>query len=114
MIQIYWIGPRYNPVMLIALTFFWEGLTNTFQFLCRMFTPTLFDVTTITGLNPLGETFTPIIETDHEFAIERFSFKNFIIEHHNKKSEEASDQEDIAFLTLWLSYYVFFAYEHYK
>lgn len=68
-----------------------------------MITTTLFDVAAIMGLNPLGETFTPIIEIDQEFIIECFCFKNFIIDHHDKQSEEVSDQEHITFLTFWLS-----------
>lgn len=70
-----------------------------------MLTPTLFDVASITWLNPLGE-FTQTSETTNEFTIKRFSFKNFIIDNHNKKTAEVSDQEHISFLTLWLSYYV--------
>lgn len=72
-----------------------------------MLTPTLFVVATVTGLNPLGENFTPTIKTTNKFIVEHFSFKNFIIDHQNKKIVEVSDQEHIAFLSLWLSYYVF-------
>lgn len=72
-----------------------------------MLTPTLFDITAITRLNPIGETFTPIIETDNKFIFELSSFKNHISDHHKKKIEEVSDQEHIAFLTLFLSYFFF-------
>lgn len=65
-----------------------------------MLTPTLFNVEAITGLNRLGENFTLTLETANEFTIERFSFKNFIIDNHDKKTIEVSDQEHIAFLTL--------------
>lgn len=58
-IQISRTGPRYNPTMLLASIFLWEGSTNTFQFPCGMLTPTLFDVGGIIGLNPISETFTP-------------------------------------------------------
>lgn len=107
MIQISRIDPRYNPTMLLESIFFWEDSTNTFQFPCEKLTPTLFYVTAITGLNPLGETFTHTIKINHEFVFECFTFKNFIINHHDKKIEEVFDQEHIVFLTLWLSYYVF-------
>lgn len=70
-------GPRYNPTMLLVSIFFWEGSTNTFQFPCGMLTPTLFDMTAITRLTPLGENFTPTLETTNEFTIKLFSFKNF-------------------------------------
>lgn len=108
MIQISRVGPRYNLTMLLASIFFWEGSTNKFQVPCRTLMPTLFDITAITGLNPLGKTFTPTIKTDQEIIFEHVSFKNIIIDHHDKKNEEVFDQEHIAFLTLWLSYYVFF------
>lgn len=54
MIKISTTGPKYNPTMLLASIFFWEGSTNTFQFACGILTPTLFDVVAITRLNPLG------------------------------------------------------------
>ena len=90
--------------MFLALTFFWEGSTNTFQFPCGMFTPTLFDIAVIMGL---GETFTPIIEIDNDFVFYHPIFKNRISYHHKKKTEEVFDQEHIGFLTFWLSYFFF-------
>lgn len=91
--------------MLLASIFFWEGSTNTFQFPYGMLTLTLFGITTIMGLNPIGETFTPMIEIDNEFVFEPPNFKNYITDHHEKKTKEVSDQEHISFLTLWLSYF---------
>lgn len=93
--------------MLLTSIFFYEGSTNTFQFLCGMLTPTLFDVASITCLSPLGEIFTLTLEIINEFTIERFSFTNFIIDNHDKKNVEVSNQEHIAFLPPWLSYYSF-------
>lgn len=61
------------------------------------------------GIEPSWRNLHLAIEINHEFVIERFSFKNFIIDHHNKQNEEVSDQEDIYFLTLWLSYYVYYS-----
>lgn len=43
--------------MLVALLYFWENTTNTFQLSCGMLTPTLFDIATINGLRPTGKTF---------------------------------------------------------
>lgn len=77
--------------MLLVSIFFWEGLTNTFQFPCGMLIPTLFDVATITCLSPLGEIFTLTLETTNEFTIECFIFKNFIIDNHDKKNDEVFD-----------------------
>lgn len=72
-----------------------------------MLTPTLFDVAAITGLSPLGHTFDPTLETRHAFDFDRPGFQNYMEDHYNKESEEVSDEEHIAFLTLWLSYYMF-------
>lgn len=90
-IQISKSGPRYNPSMILASILFWEGSTSTFQFPCGMLTPTLFDVEAIAGFNPIKETFTPTIETHQEFVFELCSFKNYIIDHHDKKIEEVFD-----------------------
>lgn len=72
-----------------------------------MLTPTLFDVTTITGLFPLGEAFDPTLSAENTFTFGRASLLNYIEDHHNKDSVEVSDKEHIAFLTPWLSYYIF-------
>lgn len=93
--------------MLLALIFFWEGSTNTFQLPCDMLTPTLFDVASITSLNPLGTTFAMTLGIKKEFTIESFGYKNFIIDNHKKINAKVFDYEHIAFLAFWLSYYVF-------
>lgn len=80
---------RYNPDMLLALIFFWRGLTNTFPW--RIPTPTLFNVAAITRLKPKVETFTPIIEIENEFVFEHFSLKNYITDHHKKNTAEVSN-----------------------
>ena len=87
--------------------YFWEGSTNTFQLPCGMLMPTLFDVEAITGLSPLGETFDPTLPTENTFSFNRASLQNYIEDHHDQDSAEVSDEEHIAFITLWLSYYVF-------
>lgn len=97
-----------NPCMFLVALYFWEGSTNTFQMPYGILTPTLFDVAVITGLSPLGETFDPTLSTENTFTFGRASLLNYIEDHHNKDSVEVSDEEHIAFLTLWLSYYVFF------
>lgn len=107
LIQISKYAHRVNPCMLLASLYFWEGSTNTFQLPCGMLTPTLFDVAVITGLSPLGETFDPTLSAENTFTFSRASLLNYIEDHHNKDSVEVSDEERIAFLTLWISYYVF-------
>lgn len=55
LIQLSKVGPKYNTNMLIPTLFFWEDSINTFHLRCGMVTHTLFDVSAITGLNPLGK-----------------------------------------------------------
>jgi hypothetical protein len=70
--------------------------------------PTLLDVAAITGFSPLGETFDPNFLTKNTFSFNRASLQNYIEDHHDQDSAEVSDEEHITFLTLWLSYYVFY------
>lgn len=67
---------------------------------------TLFDVATITGLSPLGDTFNPTLPTETTFSFGRTCLQNYIEDHHDKDSLDVSDEDHIAFLTLWISYYV--------
>ena len=94
--------------MLLASMYFWEGSTNTFQLPCGMLTPTFFDVAAITGLSPLCKTFDPTLPTENNFTFNHVSFQNYIEDHYDQDSIEVSEEEYIAFLTLWLSYYVFY------
>jgi hypothetical protein len=73
-----------------------------------MLTPTLLDVAGLTGLKPTGQTFDPenhISKLLFDFA--RPAYGNFIIVHHVTSSVEVSDIEHIAFLTYWLSMFIF-------
>lgn len=106
-IQISRNAHRINPCMLLASMYFWEGSANTFQLPCGMLTPTLFDMASITGLSPLGETFDPTLSTKNTFSFNHANLQNYIEYHHDQYSAKVSDEEHIAFLTLWLSYYVF-------
>jgi hypothetical protein len=73
-----------------------------------MMTPTLFDVSAITGLSPVGETYDPANTNPNiEFDYKEKTFQKYILENNQTGEEEVSDIEHIAFLTLWLSHYVF-------
>ncbi|XP_058761879.1 uncharacterized protein LOC131635283 [Vicia villosa] len=95
--------------MLVASIYFWDATHNTFHLPCGMVTPTLFDVASITGLHPLGEDFDPnYIDTDTiKFGESKATYTVFTVKHHNKDSDDVSDEEHIAFLALWLSMCVF-------
>ncbi|KAH1231137.1 hypothetical protein GmHk_10G030438 [Glycine max] len=101
-------GPEYRPEMLIAAMHFFESSTNTFQFKCGMMTPTLLDVAALTGLRPNGETYDPTNSSDNiKLVYKENTFSKYIAEHKGPVEEEVSDEEHVAFLTLWLSHYVF-------
>jgi hypothetical protein len=108
LIQLSRVGPQYQQEMIIAAMHFFESSTNTFHFECGMMTPTLFDVTAITGLSPIGETYDSAKTSQSiEFDYKKKTFQKYIQENHRVGEEEVSDIEHIAFLTLWLSHYVF-------
>ncbi|MCI25135.1 hypothetical protein A2U01_0046324, partial [Trifolium medium] len=91
-----------------ATMYFFEKSTNTFQFKCGMMTPTLLDVAAITGLRPLGEDYDPANASGNiPFTYSENTFSEYIAENKGKDNEEVSDVEHIAFLTLWLSHYIF-------
>lgn len=98
----------YNPNMLTTTICFWESSTNTFHLPHGMITPTLFDIAVITALWPTGETFNLTLKHDIKpnFTFDHTSFRNYIKDHH-EKTEEVSDYEHIAFLTLQLSHFIF-------
>jgi hypothetical protein len=73
-----------------------------------MVTPTLLDVAAITGLRPDGDHFDPTKTGDKiELNYKENTFSKYIVENQGKEGEEVSHEEHVAFLTLWLSHYVF-------
>ncbi|GAU51698.1 hypothetical protein TSUD_415080 [Trifolium subterraneum] len=100
--------PNFHTEMIIAALHFWERSTCTFHFKMGMMTPTLFDIAAIIGLRPIGPTFNPkYVSPEFSFDYENMTFSNFIQDHHITKSDEVSDEEHIAFLTYWLSHFIF-------
>lgn len=76
-----------------------------------MITPTLLDVAMITGLKPHGRLgdLSVVEDIPIEFKVGdsgKPTYNNFI-DYHAKTSGPVSDEEHVAFLTLWLSHYVF-------
>ncbi|KAL6551057.1 hypothetical protein OROMI_021545 [Orobanche minor] len=73
-----------------------------------MMTPTLLDVAAITSLLPTGDTYNPSDASDNVFFnFKELAFSNFIPENRGEDDTEVSPEEHVAFLTLWLSHYVF-------
>ncbi|CAJ2642239.1 unnamed protein product [Trifolium pratense] len=100
-------GLKYHQEMIIAALHFFEYSTSTFHFECGMMTPTLLDVAAITGLSPLGDTYDPSKNSDTiKFDFRNKSYSKYILEN-RKTDNEVSAEGHVAFLTLWLSQYVF-------
>lgn len=73
-------------------------------------TPTLLDITTITGLRPTSDDFDPNGRDEDTITLNtnRASFRKYIEDHHDIEIDEVCDEEHIAFLDLWLSRCIFF------
>lgn len=65
--------------MLFVAILYWEGSMNTFHLRYGMVTTTLFDITSITSLQPTGETFnlTLLTSTEPTFDFDRATYKIF-------------------------------------
>ncbi|XP_039686475.1 uncharacterized protein [Medicago truncatula] len=108
LIQLSRQGPKYHNEMIIAALHFWNPSTNSLHLKCGMLTPTLLDVAGLVGLKPVGQIFDPDTHSSEiSFDFSRPADGNFIIDHHDTSSTTVSDQEHIAFLTYWLSMYIF-------
>lgn len=57
LIQLLKIGPSYSQTMLLSSLYFWDSSHHTFHLPCSMMMPILFDITAITWLKPMGETY---------------------------------------------------------
>ncbi|KAI5442394.1 hypothetical protein KIW84_011460 [Lathyrus oleraceus] len=109
LIQLSRVGPNICPNMLLASLYFWDSTYNTFHLPCGMVTPTLFDAAAIVGLHPNGIDFDPTVLNEDTIAFETSlaPYSLFMSYYHDKSTTEVLDVEHIAFLTLWLSKYVF-------
>ena len=108
LIQLSRKGPKYRSELIIAAWHFWNPSTSSLHLKCGMLTPTLLDVAGLTGVKPVGQIFDPdnhVSELSFDFA--RPVYGNFILDHHVTLSAETYDIEHIAFLTYWLSMYIF-------
>jgi len=94
--------------MIIAALHFWNPSTNSVHLKCGMLTPTLLDVAGLTGLKPIGQTFDP--DSHHSkmtFDFSRLAYGNFIKDQHITTITDVTNKEHVAFLTYWLSMYIF-------
>lgn len=111
LLQIACYGPPQSCDMLLAALKFWESSTNSFHTKCGMITPTLLDIAAITCLKPTGEVFdweavTPVSLKFDVGDSRKPTYNNFI-DYHATSSGPVTTEEHVAFLTLWLSRFVF-------
>lgn len=97
--------------MLLAALQFWDSSINSFHTKCGMITPTLLDIAAITSLKPTGEVFdceaVAPISLRFDVGDSRKPTYNNFIDHHATSSGPVTTEEHVAFLTLWLSRFVF-------
>jgi len=94
--------------MIIAALHFWNPSTNSLHLKCGMLTPTFLDVAGLIGLKPTSQTFDPDSHhSDMSFDFSRLAYDNFIKDQHVSTNPDVSDKEHVAFLTYWLSMYIF-------
>lgn len=74
-----------------------------------MVTSTLFDTPTINGLHPTGENFVPNERDENTINLNTncANFGKYIEYYHVTDTAEVSNEEHIAFLSLWLSRCIF-------
>ncbi|XP_050897203.1 uncharacterized protein LOC127104024 [Lathyrus oleraceus] len=111
LLQIARCGPPQSCGMLLASLQLWESSTNSFHTKCGMITPTFLDIAAITGLKPTGKVFDceAVAPVSLRFDVgdsRKPTYNNFI-DHHATSSGPMTTEEHVAFLTLWLSRFVF-------
>lgn len=113
LLQIARCGPPQSCGMLLAALQFWESSTNYFHTKCGMITPTLLDIVSITGLKPTSKVFDceAVAPVSLRFYVgdSRKPTNNNFIDHHATSSGPVTIEEHVAFLTLWLSSFVFWS-----
>ena len=103
LIQLSRQGPEYHNEMIIAALHFWNPSTNSLHLKCDMLAPTLLEVVGLTG-----QTFDPDSHYSYmSFDFSRLAYGNFIKDQHVSTNPNVSDKEHVAFLTYWLSMYIF-------
>ncbi|MCI46492.1 hypothetical protein A2U01_0067732, partial [Trifolium medium] len=73
-----------------------------------MMTPTLLDVVAITGLKPTGGPYDPTNASKNiSLTFTKEAYSKYVAEQQGQDGEEVTNVEHVAFLTLWLSHFVF-------
>ncbi|MCI60303.1 hypothetical protein A2U01_0081558, partial [Trifolium medium] len=73
-----------------------------------MMTPSLLDVADITGLRPTRGSYDPANASKNiSLVINREAYSKYVTEQQGQEGDEVTDVEHVAFLTLWLSHFIF-------
>lgn len=105
-------GLSLDANLLGAASCFWSKNVNAFCFPCGPMSPTLLDISAITGLPLFGEEITPRISSPAatQFKVSRSKDKTygvFISTYMGAEGSAVTHEEHIRFLTLWLCRYIF-------
>lgn len=98
--------------LLATASYFWSKAVNAFSFPCLYMSPTLLDVSAITGLLLFGDEITLRVSfpTAEQLKVSKNKDKTYDVFISNSMGAEGiavSHEEHVCFLTLWLCRYIF-------
>lgn len=98
--------------LLGAASCFWSKNVNAFCFPCGPMSPTLLDISALTGLPLFGDEITPRVSSPAaaQFKVSRSKDKTygvFISTYMGAEGSAVTHEEHVRFLTLWLCRYIF-------
>ncbi|KAH0669406.1 hypothetical protein KY285_025772 [Solanum tuberosum] len=102
-----------DPHLLYAALFFWSTSGNSFHFNFGMMSPTVFDISALTGIRPHGEAISSVLDIQNSTFSMPKSEKNKKIYYEefikvNMQREDIFEEEHFAFLNMLLYKFVFF------
>ncbi|KAK4715256.1 hypothetical protein R3W88_013594 [Solanum pinnatisectum] len=96
-----------DPDLLYAALCFWSTSGNAFHFNFGMMSPTVFDISALTGIRPHGEAISSVldIQSPKREKSKKIYYEKFIKV--NTQREDITEEEHLAFLNMWLCKFVF-------
>lgn len=93
--------------LLYAALCFWSTSGNAFHFNFGMMSPTVFDISALTGIRPHGEAISSVLDIQRQKwgKSKKTSYEKFI--KLNMQREDVTEEEHLAFLNMWLCKFVF-------
>ncbi|KAH0753625.1 hypothetical protein KY290_023895 [Solanum tuberosum] len=96
-----------DPDLLYAALCFWSTSGNAFHFNFGMMSPTVFDISALTGIRPHGEAISSVldIQSPKREKSKKIYYEKFIKV--NTQREDVTEEEHLVFLNMWLCKFVF-------